>query len=178
MPRILGERIMIREYQKEDLNRVREWVNDPETVRNLDDIFLYPHTLAMTERFINAVLEDEYPDTKNFVIADINTEAYIGQISLTHIDWHNRKAEMAIVIGRSEDRNKGYGKEAVRLLLGFAFRQMNLHRIELRVREFNTYGYNCYLKCGFKEEGRKRQDCFIDGGYVDTIVMGILSEEF
>lgn len=55
---------------------------------------------------------------------------------------------------------------------------MNLNRLELGLREYNTNGYKCYLKCGFKEEGRKRQDFFIDGRYTDSIIMSILKSEY
>ena len=64
------------------------------------------------------------------------------------------------------------------MALDFAFNQMNLHRIELQVKEFNTAGYKCYVNCGFKEEGRKRKHCFYNGDYIDMIIMGILKDEF
>ena len=95
-----------------------------------------------------------------------------------HVEWRNRVATMGIIIAQKENRNQGYGREAIELALGFAFLQMNLHRVELSVREYNTRGYHLYLKCGFKEEGRKRKHYYIDGEYTDTILMGILKEEY
>lgn len=93
---------MLREYKLEDLQHIRKWVNDPEVVDNLSDIFLVPHSLAETEDFLNSVLKGGRHNTYSFVIADKETEAYIGQIDLINIDWKNRADEIGIVIGEGE----------------------------------------------------------------------------
>jgi RimJ/RimL family protein N-acetyltransferase len=176
MPRIYGERIMLREYQKEDLESIRQWVNEPEVVDNLSDIFLYPHTLNQTENFLNSKLNDS--NTTGFVIADSKTGEYIGQIDLIEIDWKNRCAILGVVIGDAAKRGKGYGTEAILLLEDFAFNRLNLNKLELNVHDYNTRAYRCYLKCGFKEEGRFREKFFIGGQYTDMIAMGILKREY
>ena len=177
MPRLFGERIMLREYKKEDLQYMRMWVNDPEVTENLSDIFLYPHTLNATESFLNMMLEGKSSE-KGFVIANKDTEEYIGQIDLMSIDWKNRVASLGIIIGSEENRSRGYGAEAIRVLQEFVFESLNLNRLELMLHDYNQRGYKCYLKCGFREEGRKRQDYYINGRYTDTIYMGILRAEY
>lgn len=177
MPRLYGERIMLREYKKEDLEHMRKWVNDPEVVNNLSDIFLYPHSLNETENFLNSMLEGKSKN-KEFVIAARETEEYIGQIGYVSIDWRNRTSVLGIVIGAEEYRNKGYGTEAIKLFQEFTFDRLNLNKLELALRDYNQRGYRCYVKCGFKEEGRIRQNFFIDGRYTDTIHMGILKSEY
>ena len=72
----------------------------------------------------------------------------------------------------------GYGSEAIKLLLEFAFNQLNLNRIEIRVFSFNEQGIRCYKKCGFIEEGCLRQAVYIDGEYHDIIILSVLREEF
>ena len=178
MPRIFGQNIMLREYSKEDLPHMREWVNDPEIVNNLSDIFLYPTTVNSTESFLNSVLEAQANDQAHFIIADISTGSYIGQIDLIKIDWKNRSAEMGIVIGKKDCLSKGIGTEAIQLLQNFVFERMNLNRLYLSVRDSNDRAKACYLKCGFVEEGRKRQDFYIDGRYTDTIIMSVLKSEY
>ena len=178
MPKIYGNRIMLREYRKDDIDPIRGWVNDPEIADNLSDIFLYPSTLNQTESFLNFVLEGKSNNEAHFIIAETRTESYIGQIDLMGIDWKNRCAELGIVIGRKDSLSKGIGSEAIRLLLEFAFERMNLNRIELRVHDYNERAYNCYLKCGFKEEGRLKQRHYYKGSYSDLILMAILKEEF
>ena len=178
MARLLGSNIMLREYQKEDFEEIRKWVNDSETVVNLDKEFVFPHTEKVTESFLNERLEDNNPNYKGFVIADMKTEEYIGQIDLMDIDWINRTATLGIIIGSKKNRGKGIGTEAIKLLQEFAFNRLNLHRLELALRDYNLNGYHCYVKCGFKEEGRKRQNLFILGRYTDTILMSILKKEY
>jgi RimJ/RimL family protein N-acetyltransferase len=178
MPRIFGEKIMLREYKKEDLKYMREWVNDPEIVDNLSDLFLHAHSLNETESFLTMVLEGKEQNQKHFVIADKETEEYIGQIDLIKIDWKNRVAEMGIVIGRKDLLGKGFGSEAIRLLQSFVFQQLNLNRLQLFLHDYNIRAQRCYIKCGFIEEGRTRQSFFINGKYTDEIYMAILREEY
>jgi RimJ/RimL family protein N-acetyltransferase len=178
VPKIYGGRIVLREYRKEDLESIRGWVNDPEIADNLSDIFLYPSTLNQTESFLNYVLDGKSDKEAHFIIAEKETESYIGQIDLMGIDWKNRCAELGIVIGQKECLGRGIGTEAIRLLLMFAFDRMNLNRVELRVHDYNERAYNCYLKCGFREEGRLKQRHFYQGTYGDVILMAVLKEEF
>jgi RimJ/RimL family protein N-acetyltransferase len=177
MPYLYGERIVLREYRKEDLEPMRKWVNDPAVVDNLSDIFLYPNTLTSTEQFLNSMLEGR-KEVKGFVIAVRPNEAYIGQIDLFKIDWKNRYARLGIVIGCAENRGQGYGSEAIRLIQSFVFERLNLNKLELDVHDYNRPAIRCYQKCGFKEEGRLRQTFYINGHYTDMIVMGILKEEY
>jgi RimJ/RimL family protein N-acetyltransferase len=176
MPYIIGSRIILREYRKEDLEHIRTWVNDPEVVDNLSDIFLYPNTVNQTENFLNSKLEGK--GDPGFVIAEKESLDYLGQIDLMNIDWKNRLAMMGIVIGHAGNRGKGYGTEAIRLLQRFVFDRLNLNKLELWVHDYNIHAYQCYLKCGFQEEGRIRQGFYIHGRYHDKIAMGILKSEY
>lgn len=177
MGRIFGDRIMLREYQKKDLEYMRKWVNDPDITDYLSDIFLYPHTLNSTEEYLQMRLDNK-GDEKGFIIANKETEEYIGQIGLMRIDWKNRVSELGIVIGNKEHLNKGYGNEALKLLQKFVFEYLNLHRLELYVHSYNERAYKCYLKSGFKEEGRKRECFYYKGNYFDHIFMAILKKEY
>ncbi len=120
--------------------------------------------------------KDEH--NKCWVIALKENDQYIGSIGLHGIDWINRRAELGIVIGYEEYLDKGYGTEAIKLLLDFSFRQINLHRVRLRVHEYNQRGIQCYKNCGFKEEGRMRDEIFYQGKFWDMIFMGILEDEY
>ncbi len=178
MARIYGKRIVLREYQEEDFRYMRKWVNDPEVTDYLSDVFLYPHSMHTSEEFLSFMMEGKNEKTKGFVIGDMQSGKYLGQIDLFGIDWKNRCAEIGIVIGNRENLNKGYGREAITLLLDFAFNRMNLHRVELEVYDYNQRAYRCYKSCGFQEEGRQREGIFHKGKYRDKIRMGILKEEF
>lgn len=177
MPHIIGTRVRLREYRHEDLVPIRQWVNDGGITGYLSDIFLYPHGLESTESFL-ADMMDQRPDCRSFVIAEADTELYIGQIGLDTIDWKNRFARIGIVIGQADRCGRGLGTEAMKLLCGYAFNELNLHRLELEVYDFNVRAYRSYLKCGFVEEGRQRQKLYRHGQYCDIIQMGLLRSEW
>lgn len=173
----IGKRIILRDYKKKDLKHIRKWVNDYEITKYLSNIFLYPHSIADTENFIDFMLKGT-SDTRGFVISHKDSGEYIGQIDLIKIDWPNRNASMGIVIGTKDNLSKGYGREAIGILQDFVFNKLNLHKIELEVREFNHRAIACYNKCGFVEEGRIREDYYINGKYTDTLLMGVLKREW
>lgn len=177
MPNLAGKRIVLREYRKEDLPYMRKWVNNSEITKYLSHIFLYPHTLNTTEDFLNSMLQGN-SGIKGFIIAHKETEEYIGQIDLIKIDWVNRVGTLGIVIGTTEYLGRGYGTEAIKLIQKFAFNRLNLHKLDLEVRAYNERAIRCYKKCGFKEEGRIRENYFFDGKYTDTLFMGILKSEY
>lgn len=178
MPRLFGERIMLREYTREDLPYMRKWVNDSEVVDNLADIFIAPHTLETTEAFLDSVLKGKSQNSYHFVIADKDTADYFGQIDLVNIDWKNRSAELGIVIGEGINRGKGIGTEALHLIQEFVFNRINMNRLQIKVYSYNTRAYRCYIKSGFQEEGRLRESFYRHGKYYDTIVLSILKSEY
>ncbi|WP_276357992.1 GNAT family N-acetyltransferase [Cohnella caldifontis] len=177
MPRLRGDRILLREYRADDLEPMRRWVNDPDIVCHLSDIFLYPHPLQASEQFLEEMLEGG-SDSRGFVIADPATEAYIGQVNLDRIDWKNRVGFIGIVIGEKHLLGQGIGTEALKMMVKFAFEELNLNRLELEVYDFNERALRCYLACGFREEGRLRARQFKNGRYVDVIVMGLLRSDW
>lgn len=177
LPRLIGEKIMLREYKIEDLQPIRKWVNDNEIVQYLSNIFIYPHSKNETEKFLNFMFEGN-SEMRGFVIAHRDTEDYIGQIDLIKIDLFNRIGTLGVVIGTKENLGKGYGTEAIGLMQEFAFNKLNLHRLQLDVRAFNNRAIASYKKCGFIEEGRTREDFYVKGVYEDTVHMGILKREW
>lgn len=177
MPHLIGDRITLREYRMEDVPEIRKWANDEEITYALSEIFSFPQTYQNTESFIRSMVEGT-SDIKGFVISEKDTLDYIGQIDLMNLNWRNRSATIGIVIGRKELLGQGYGREALRMIQKFAFKTLNLHRLELQVLDFNERAYHCYIGCGFKEEGRQRERIFFDGQYRDMIMMSILSHEY
>jgi RimJ/RimL family protein N-acetyltransferase len=172
---IEGKKVRIRAIEKKDIDEIMKWVNDPEVKSNL--LMRYPVSQYQEERWIEAALATDNQRNKTFAL-ETKDGVYLGGIGLHQIDWENSNAEVGIVIGKKEYWNKGYGTDAMMAMLNFGFNQMNLHRIYLRVFEFNQRGIRSYEKCGFKREGILRQDRYRQGQYYNTIMMGILKEEF
>ncbi len=172
---IEGKRVRIRALKKTDIDEIMKWINDPEVKQNL--LMRYPISRNQEEKWIENAMDETDPRNKAFAI-ETKDGVYLGGIGLHRIDWEDRNAEVGIVIGKKEYWNKGYGTDAMVAILNFAFNQMNLHRVYLRVFEFNRRAIRSYQRCGFKKEGVLRDDRFSNGKYHDTIIMGILKEEF
>jgi len=134
-----------------------------------------PMSQAQEERWFEAQLEQR--DQFIFGIETLDGKL-IGNLGLAKMDWKNSQAVLGIVLGEKEYWGQGYGTDAITTLLGFAFKQMNLHRVFLTTYEYNKRAIRCYEKCGFKLEGRMRQAHFYGGQYHDELMMGILREEF
>lgn len=176
MGRIMGERIALREFRQEDISGVRCWVTDAETTRCLGGTYMKPQTWEQSERYLSALLEGDAGGV-NFAIADKGNLKYLGQCSLLMVDHIARHAELAIVLC-PDCQGQGLGEEAIRLLLCYAFDQMNLQRVYLKVRADNPAAVRCYEKCGFQLEGTLRSHAYTEGEYHDVLLMGILRAEF
>lgn len=177
MPNCYGKQIMLREYRADDLTGIRTWVNDRETVRYLSSRYWMPQSYADAADFLEHA-SHAGSNGAFFVIANLQDETYLGQTDLFSINWKMRSAEMAIVLGREALRGKGIGKEAVGLLLEYAFRTLGLERVELEVATENKRAMRCYEKAGFTLEGVKRHAFMIDGEYADLAVMSVLAGEW
>ncbi len=99
----------------------------------------------------------------------------IGYVQLSGIHPVFRSADLGIVIGEEEDRSKGYGQEALRQMLDFAWTDLNLNRIGLFVFGRNERAITAYQRVGFELEGVLRRAAYVDGAYVDITVMGVLN---
>lgn len=155
MPRLLGERVMLREYKADDIGDIRKWVNDAETTRYLSTRFWPPQTMVDSEEFLSRMLQSSH-NAYNFVIADRGDERYIGQLDMFRVDWRLRLGELGMVIGSAANRGQGLGREALELMQRFAFRTLGLERLEMEVHMENHAARQCYQKAGFVLEGVKR----------------------
>lgn len=101
----------------------------------------------------------------------------VGTASLHPIDFQHRRARYSIGIFSARDRGHGLGTEATRHVLDFAFRELQLHRVDLRVLDFNTHAIAVYERCGFVREGVEREGALIGGRWCSDVLMSILEEE-
>ena len=176
MSRYTGERVMLREFRREDISGMRGWAEDEATCESLGTYYVNPQTLEMTERSLGLYLSGDAAGA-NFVIADRETERYLGQVNLTMIDRIAHHAELSVVMA-PDSRGRGYAREGISLMLRHAFEAMNLNRVYLKVYEDNPAAIACYEACGFRHEGALRQHAYHRGRYVDALCMGILKSEW
>ena len=171
--KLVGDRIYLSPRNSEDVEKFTEWLNDFETT----DYTGRSGILTTLEGERKYLEENSNPEA-TFVIVTLEDNKMIGTVSLEDINWINRTATLGIFIGDKEFRSKGYGTEAIRLILEYGFKYMNLYNIKLDLMEFNERALKCYEKCGFKEYGRRRKCKFVNGKYYDSISMDILADEF
>lgn len=171
--KLLGERVYLSPMRLEDAEAHTKWMNDGAVSGYLGNF-----NQMISFEAERRVLENMALNGQNFSIVLLEGDLLLGNASLMEVDHLNRRATVGIFIGEREQRGQGYGAEALRLLLGYGFRSLNLHNIMLLVHGDNELGLACYKKVGFREFGRRRSSQFKDGGYVDVIHMDILEEEF
>ena len=166
-----GSAVRLRSVEDSDVDWVNTHFWSPNVTRFL--VAVWPESAAGTRAFLDGQRESE--TSVLFLIETLAGEP-VGACSLDGITPRARTAELGIWI--AEERwNEGLGTDAVRTLCRFGFREMNLHRISLHVYDFNARGVGAYQKVGFREEGRLREDQFVDGRHVDVVVMGLLATE-
>jgi diamine N-acetyltransferase len=171
-----GKQVRLRPIERTDLPRFVSWFNDPEVRQHLT-VYL-PFALAQEERWFENLLRRLEEQHEVLLAIETHDGVHIGNIGLHAINWKDRHAEAGIVIGEKAYWDQGYGSDAMRTLLGIAFRQMNLHRVYLHVDADNARGIRCYEKAGFRLEGTLREAVFRDGVYHDQYVMSILASEY
>ncbi len=149
------------------------WLNDPDIMRLLGR----RHHLSMAdeERWYEEYLSSR--KSKIFAILEENGN-HIGNVGLHNIDNENRRSSLGIVLGEKTQWGKGYGSEALNTVLKYAFNELGLHKVSLRVFQDNERAIRSYASCGFKKEGIEREQVFKDGEFHDLYVMSILDREF
>jgi diamine N-acetyltransferase len=118
------------------------------------------------------------PSHASFVIYERATLRPIGTIGLPGINHAHRTAELGVGIGEHDCWGKGYGTEATRLILDYAFNILGLHNVMLRAFSYNERAIRTYRRVGFKEMGRRRQAQRIGGRPYDVVYMDCLATEF
>jgi RimJ/RimL family protein N-acetyltransferase len=174
---INGKRIKFAPLEREHIDLFLKWFNDPEITQYL--IMYKPLTRDFEEEWFDNLKHNEDSVYFSILLLDEkNPEKIIGNCAIQNINSKNRSCSCGITIGEKEYQNKGYGTEAMELLVEYGFNTLNMNRIELIVYEFNIRAYKSYHKVGFIEEGRKRQARYHNGKYHNEIIMSILREDW
>lgn len=156
------------------------WMHDSEFMRMLDTKPARPMSAAMVKKQYEK-LEKQAEEEKNLYHFMIRTKAedrLIGKASVERIEWANGNGFLRLGIGAAEDRHKGYGTQALRMLLRFAFAELNLFRVTAVVPEYNEAAIALLQKFGFVQEVCRRQSLERDGRRWDLYVFGLLTDEW
>lgn len=169
---------------------IARWSRDPEFVQMLMSGIARPWTAAAVKKEFEENLgvtggegaSEPKPGVFSFVIHTLPAGAeparLVGMVDLNIDHWPHRDAWLGIGIGARADWGQGYGTDALRLILRYAFDELNLRRVTLSVFEYNERALHTYRKLGFVEEGRQRQRLLRFGKRWDMVVMGLLQAEW
>ena len=171
---LFGKLVTLRAITEADLPRLTEFKNDVETELLGGGDPPRPRTLAVVQQFFQEQSKDR--ESPNFAIeAD---GRFIGDCGLFHIDRLAGTAELGITIGDRAYWGRGFGREALTLLVDYGFRLQNLRKLWLEVHGSNERAIRSYRAVGFVEEGRQREQVWAGGRYEDLVMMGLFRSDF
>lgn len=172
LPELQSARLILRRPKSEDVAVRLQLGRHEEIVEAYGGTFdpEAPFTRDHAEAAIRFIEEQDYAWV-------IDAGRFIGHVRFHSLVKEDKRAALAIGIDDPEYLGRGYGAEAIKLALTYAF-SSGLHRVSLRVLASNIRAIACYRKCGFVEEGREREAAFINGTWHDDIIMGVLDREF
>lgn len=175
---IVGEQVALGPLRRELIPLYQRWFNSFELLRTLDR-HLKPVSLDQVERWFEArATPVTIGSVVVFTIYECGTWKPIGNTALEGINLRDRTAEFGIFIGETDLQGRGYGSEATRLMLDYAFTGLGLQNVMLRVWEYNIAGIRVYEKAGFREFGRRTKAHMMNGRWWDDIYMQVLSDDF
>lgn len=168
-----GEKVVLRPVRMDDAPRFVKWFNDPEVC-----YFVMTGGVKLKEeqKWIKERIQGKVKDV--FLCVDTKEGTHIGSIDLNKINKKNRHASFGIVIGDKKYWNKAFGSEAARLIIGYGFTKLKLHRIDLDVYSYNQRAIKVYKRLGFKKEGIKREHRLWKGKFYDSYLMSVLDREW
>ena len=171
-----GERIRLTAINKDDLPVFAGWYEDAGFSRFSDSTPAAP----LSEAQWATRLEEQQKANDGFLFAirELETDSMIGFAELVGIQWNHQNAWIGIGLGDRANWGKGYGREAMELVLKFAFHELNLHRVQLTVFGYNERAISLYRKLGFVQEGVLREYLSRDGRRYDMLVLGLLRHEW
>ena len=174
MRKLTGNRVYLAALEREHCRKLGE--NSEYDFENPAEPLHIGYSLEEAEKWYDEIQKDSGKHIRLGIFMLDGT--IIGDIGLQNIDWKNRKCDIGVGFSKLEHRNKGYGSEAVALILEYAFYNMGLVRIEASTQDLNISAQKSLEKLGFSLEGRQRKAEYWGGKYHDRLMYALLAEEF
>ncbi len=172
---IEGKRVILRAIENKDLSLLQNWSNNPEIQYGLGG-WHFPSSMDIMNRWFESIQGDEL--NQRYAI-DTEKHGLIGTANLVNINWKDRNAFTGMLIGDKDIRGQGYGTDSVMTLMRYTFEELGLERLDSTMIENNKASLKLYLgKCGWTEEGRKKNWYWRQNRYWDKIVVGITREDY
>jgi RimJ/RimL family protein N-acetyltransferase len=176
MALLRGEKVRLTAFAEDDLEVLERWHEDDEFLRLYDSNPAVPRPKASLKKWIEEA--EEASDTFLFAIRSLGGDALLGVATIEDIEWSNQQGWLSIGLGDRSTWGKGYGTDTALLLVAFAFRELNLHRLSLTVFDYNARAKALYEGIGFRREGAFREFGNRDGKRYDLVLYGLLRTEW
>ncbi len=173
---LYGERVYLTGIRKDDIDHYQKWHTNTEFMRLKSGGIAMPRTQEQIEKWVESIAKDE--DTFRFGIRLREDDRLLGNGDIEIESQFSHHGWLGIFIGDPDDWGKGYGTEAMNVLVRFGFMELNLHRMTLNVFAYNERGIKSYENVGFVHEGTNREALYRDGTYHDVHIMGILRRDW
>jgi RimJ/RimL family protein N-acetyltransferase len=167
-----GSLVTLRTVLAEDSDYYYQWINNKELVLLNSDF--KPVSREEHDRWFTSLNDQQH--LALFSIVTNQEQQLIGSCSLRNINSHHKNAELQIRIGDFDYHNRGYGSDAIKLLVQYGFSKLNLHRIYLYVFADNLKAIKAYKKCNFRIEGELEEAACINGKFINLILMAIIKK--
>ena len=176
---LTGELVRLTAVDQQQTTEIySRWTRDSEFWRLLASDISLPQSKRQTAAWTKKWQEKDDPDNFSFSIRTLDSDQIIGDIGLDGVQWNHGDTFVGIAIGERDFWGKGYGTDAMRIILRYAFTELNLWRVSLDVFEYNPRAIRSYEKVGFVHEGRQRQGLNRAGKRWDMIFMGVTRQEW
>lgn len=176
VPQIQHGSVFLRPAEKDDVELFVRWLNDWRTGRTLG--MRAPLSKGMEEKWVERLIEEQGKEGYHFVICRLEDDRPVGTVGIKDLNFIDGSAGLGISVGAEEDRGRGYGSDALRALLRFAFDELRMVRIWLDVYDMNTGAQRVYERVGFVHEGTLRRAAYREGVHHDVHRMAILADEW
>lgn len=173
---LVGRRVRLRAGREEDFAALEPWWQDP-AQQTLQQTRVQPRPDGSDIETSRRRAANDGPGAATFSIETLDESVFVGSVGIWDATLPERDAHLAIIVG-PEHTGRGYGSDAVRVMVRYGFLAMGLNRIQLEVFAFNTRARRAYARAGFVEEGVRREAAFIDGGFADEVIMAVLRREW
>lgn len=172
---ILGKKVMLRAIEREDLEQLHKWSNDPE-IWHLLGGWHFPSNKNDQEKWFLKLSTNSLNQRFAISVKDVG---FIGTVSLVDIDWKNKHAFHGMLLGKLEMRGSGFGTDSIMATMRYAFEEMGLERLDGTIIEYNEISLKVYCnKCGWKVEGRQKNWYFRKNRFWDRILLGITRKDY
>ncbi|HQF63989.1 MAG TPA: GNAT family protein [Anaerolineaceae bacterium] len=172
--KLLSKNVYLSPIEISEAEKYTKWLNDEKVATNLVTHFTKNYNIDKEVEAIKLLQSTE----QYFSIYFVEGNVHIGGGSLNHVDSINRNCELGIFIGESDYWGKGYGTEAVGLLLFYAFMHLNLNYVGLGVKCENARAIKCYEKNGFRILGRRKNYLLSNNRFTDLILMECTLDDY